>query len=78
MTTAVRKTISPPPELAEEAARVAREEGKTLSAIIQDALRLSRQQRLQNEMHELQGYWSRKAIEKGVLTEQDLDRYLEE
>ena len=49
MTTAVRKTISPPPELAEEAARVAREEGKTLSAIIQDALRLSRQQRLQNE-----------------------------
>ena len=29
-------------------------------------------------MHELQGYWSRKAIEKGVLTEQDLDRYLEE
>jgi metal-responsive CopG/Arc/MetJ family transcriptional regulator len=40
MTTAVKKTVSLPPELAREAEEAARNEGKTLSAVIQDALRL--------------------------------------
>src|SRR4030042_237477 len=39
---AVKKTISLPSDLAEDAERVAREEGKSLSAVIQEALRLSR------------------------------------
>jgi hypothetical protein len=78
MAIAVKKTISLPPDLAEEAETTAREEGKTLSAVIQDALRLSRQIRLQGELRSLQGYWSKKAQERGILTEKALERYLEE
>jgi hypothetical protein len=78
MATAVKKTISLPPDLAEDAETTAREEGKTLSAVIQDALRLSRQVRLQGELRSLQGYWSKKAKERGILTEKALERYLEE
>lgn len=76
MATAVKKTISLPPELAKEAEEKAREEGKTLSAVIQDALRFARKERLKKELYQMQEYWSRKAKEKGVLTEKDLKRYL--
>ncbi|MDA8105700.1 MAG: ribbon-helix-helix protein, CopG family [Nitrospiraceae bacterium] len=76
MATAVKKTISLPPDLAAEAETLAREEGKTLSAVIQDALRLARQERLKGEFRDMQGYWSRKAKDKGILTEKDLERYL--
>jgi metal-responsive CopG/Arc/MetJ family transcriptional regulator len=76
MGTAVKKTISLPPELAKEVEEIAREEGKPLSAVIQDALRLARKERIKKEFYQIQGYWSRKAKEKGILTEKDLDRYL--
>jgi len=76
MATAVKKTISLPPDLAIEAETTAREEGKTLSAVIQDALKLSRKERLKRELLGMQGYWSKKAQEKGILTEDDLKRYL--
>lgn len=78
MPTAVKKTISLPPDLAREAEEVARAEGKSLSAVIQEALRTSRRVRLEREMRELQGYWSRTARERGLLTEDDLERYLAE
>jgi metal-responsive CopG/Arc/MetJ family transcriptional regulator len=76
MATAVKKTISLPPELAKEAEEMAAEEGKTLSGIIQDALRTARKERLGKELKEIQGYWSKKAKEKGILTEKDLHKYL--
>ena len=76
MATAVKKTISLPPDLACEAEATAREEGKTLSAVIQDALKLSRKEKLKREFRGMQGYWSTKAQEKGILTEDDLRRYL--
>jgi metal-responsive CopG/Arc/MetJ family transcriptional regulator len=76
MATAVKKTISLPPDLANEAETLAKEEGKTLSAVIQDALRLARQERTKKEFREMQGYWSKKAKDKGILTEKDLERYL--
>ena len=76
MGTAVKKTISLPPDLAREAEELASEEGKTLSAVIQDALRVARRERLKREFKEIQGYWSRKAKEKGILSEKDLERYL--
>ena len=76
MGTAVKKTISLPPELAREAEETARAEGKTLSAVIQDALRVVRAERLKGELRGIQGYWSRKAREKGLLTEKDLERHL--
>jgi len=76
MGTAVKKTISLPPKLAKEVEDISREEGKPLSAVIQDALRLARKVRMKKEFYQIQDYWSRKAKEKGILTEKDLERYL--
>jgi hypothetical protein len=73
---AVKKTISLPPDLSKEAEEMAREQGKTLSAVIQDALRAARSRRLKKELRALQGFWSRKARAKGILSERDLERYL--
>ncbi len=73
---AVKKTISLPPDLAKEAEEIARTEGKTLSAVIQDALRATRATRLKRDLRGIQGYWRRKAKEKGILTEKELERYL--
>jgi len=76
MGVAVKKTISLPPELAREVEEIAREEKKPVSAVIQDALRIARKERLKQEFYQIQNYWSRKAKEKGILTEKDLERYL--
>jgi hypothetical protein len=76
MGTAVKKTISLPPDLLKDAERIAREEGKTLSAVVQDALRLARRERLLGEWKAAQGYWSARAREKGLLREEDLERFL--
>jgi len=76
MGVAVKKTISLPAELARDAEALAKAEGKTLSAVIQDALRSARIERRLQELRGIQGYWSRKARERGLLSEQDLERYL--
>lgn len=76
MATAVKKTISLPADLAREVEALAKAEGKSLSAVIQDALRRARIERRLTELRGLQGYWSRKARDRGILTEQDLERYL--
>lgn len=76
MGNAVKKTISLPADLARETEARARAEGKTLSAVVQDALREARVGRRRRELRDIQGYWSRKAREKGILSEQDLERYL--
>ena len=77
MATAVKKTISLPPELARVAETMARAEGKTLSAVVQDALREAQASRLRQELGTLQDYWSRRAKQQGILTEEDLQRYLD-
>jgi metal-responsive CopG/Arc/MetJ family transcriptional regulator len=76
MGTAVKKTISLPPTLSKELTEIAREEGKTVSAVIQEALRLARRERLKEGFRAVQGYWTRKAKEKGIITERDLRKYL--
>jgi predicted transcriptional regulator len=76
MATAVKKTISLPSSLSRQLDEIAREEGKTVSAVIQEALRKVRRERLKPEFLAVQGYWTKKAKEKGILTEQDLRRYL--
>jgi len=76
MATAVKKTISLPADLARETEARAKAEGKSLSAVIQDALRQARIERGMQELRGIQGYWSRKARERGILTEEDLERYL--
>lgn len=73
---AVKKTISLPRELAHELEEQARAERKTLSGVIQEALWISRRIRLTNQLRELQGYWSERARQKGILSERDLERYL--
>ena len=72
----VKKTISLPAPLAREVEALARAEGKSLSAVIQDALRQARIERRVQGLRGIQGYWSRKARDKGILTERDLERYL--
>ena len=76
MSNAVKKTISLPPDLAREAEETAASEGKTVSAVIQDALRQARATRLRKQLREAQSYWSRKAYEKGILSEDDLENIL--
>lgn len=76
MGSAVKKTISLPPELSKELEEIAREEGKTVSAVIQEALRTAKRERLKSGFLDSQKYWTRKAKEKGILTERDLRRYL--
>ena len=76
MATAVKKTISLPADLAREVEELARTEGKTVSGVVQDALRLAQRARLREQYRGIQGYWSQVAQEKGILTEADLDRYL--
>jgi len=78
MASAVRKTISLPADLARQTEALARAEGKTLSAVVQDALRRTRIERQLQEFRGIQGYWSRRARDQGILTEDDLERYLHE
>lgn len=78
MGTVIKKTISLPEDIAREVEELAKEEGKSVSAVIQEALRLAKRERMKKEFFEIQGYWSRKAREKGILTEKDIEKYLRE
>jgi len=72
----VKKTISLSPPLSKELDEMAREEGKTVSAVIQEALRAAKCERLKQSFVAAQGYWAKKAKEKGILTERGLRKYL--
>ena len=76
MTTAVRKTISLPADLARDVETLSKAEGKTFSAVIQNALRQARIERRLRELRGIQSYWSRKSRDTGILSERDLARYL--
>jgi metal-responsive CopG/Arc/MetJ family transcriptional regulator len=76
MGAAVKKTISLPVDLAKEAEALARAEGKTLSEVIQDALRQARIGRRQQELRGIQGFWSRKAREHARVRIPSLAEYL--
>ena len=76
MGSAVKKTISLPPDLSKELEEIAQEEGKTVSAVIQEALRIAKRERLKSKFLDTQQYWTRKAKEKGILNERDLQKYL--
>jgi hypothetical protein len=75
-TRAIKKAISLPPELAEFIDTTAREDGKSVSAVVQDAMRSYRLSRLRGEYRQVQTFWSDRAREKGILTEKDLARCL--
>jgi hypothetical protein len=77
-TRAVKKTISLPAELARELEEQPRAQRRTLSGIVQEALWKARRGRLRKRFHQLRSYWSKMAKEKGVISERDLERYLNE
>ena len=76
MKRSVKKTISLPVDLAAEAEAIAREENKSFSVVVQDALRALKRSRRRGEFRNLQGYWSERARSAGMLTERDLERLL--
>ncbi|MCM2328224.1 MAG: ribbon-helix-helix protein, CopG family [Lysobacter sp.] len=76
MSNAVKKTISLPADLARQAEALAQAEGKSLSGVIQDALRQAGIERRLQELRGIQAFWSQQARAKGILTEKDLARYL--
>ena len=76
MSKAVKKAISLPADLAAELEAIARDENKSLSAVVQDALRAMKRSRLRGEFRELQGYWSNRARVAGILSQRDLERLL--
>ena len=76
MTNAVKKTISLPADLAQQAEALAQAEGKSLSGVIQDALRQAGIERRLQELRGIQAFWSQRARARGILTEKDLARYL--
>ncbi len=63
-TPSIRIAISLPQDLARFAATTARDEGKTVSAVVQDAMRAYRLSRLRDEYKDLQGFWSARAGER--------------
>jgi hypothetical protein len=76
MGTAVKKTITLPARLSQKLEVLAKEEGKRVEEVIEEAVRVARGVQLRKTYASAQGYWSRKAREKGILTERDLRRYL--
>jgi hypothetical protein len=70
----VAMTISVPPELADAYNRLAQQQAKNKSQLFRDMFLLYKEQILEREFYGLQRYGTRLAREKGVLTEQDVER----
>ncbi len=67
-------SLSLPPELAKEAERIAKKEGRTQSELFREALRRYIQEK---EWRELRRYGARQAARTGI-TEADVDRLVSE
>ncbi|GJL58800.1 MAG: hypothetical protein NPIRA03_16570 [Nitrospirales bacterium] len=62
---AVKKTISLPPDLSRELEEIAQKGGKTISTVIQKALRVVRRECLKSKFLDTQQYWTGKARKGG-------------
>ena len=67
-------TISLPPEIAEDYARLAEREAKNKSQLFRDMFLLYKKEAARQEFFELQRYGSKLARGKGILTEKDVER----
>lgn len=76
MTTAAKRQLAIPASLSRELKQLARREGKSPVAILKDLVSENKHKRLEQEFRAIQGYWSKKAKAKGILTARDLQRYL--
>ena len=70
----VAMTVSLPPEIAEDYERLAQQQAKNKSQLFRDMFLLYKEQTLEKEFFELQRYGTKLAREKGVLTEEDVER----
>ena len=70
----VAMTISLPPEMAQDYERLAQQQAKNKSQLFRDMFLLYKEQALEKEFFELQRYGTKLAREKGVLTEEDVER----
>jgi len=66
-------TISLPPLMATEYRQLAKEKGESASEFFREIFTLYKQQKLKNELADLQHYGAAKAREVGI-TEDDIDR----
>lgn len=76
MATAAKRQLTIPVALSRELDQLARREGKSAHAVLQDLVSENKHNRLKQEFRAIQGYWSKKAKDKGILTGRDLQRYL--
>lgn len=76
MSSTAKRQLALPASLSRDLNRLARRKGKSTVAILQDFVEEDRQKYLGQEFRNIQGYWSKKARAKGVLTARDLRRYL--
>ena len=76
MATAAKRQLALPAALSKELDQIARREGKSAVAVLQDLVSENKHNRLGQEYRAIQGYWSKKAKAKGILTARDLQRYL--
>jgi hypothetical protein len=76
MATAAKRQLALPASLSRELVQLARREGKSALAVLQDLISENKHNRLEQEFRAIQGYWSKKAKAKGILTTRDLKRYL--
>jgi hypothetical protein len=76
MTTAAKRQLALPAALSTELDQHARRERKSTVAVLQDLVLENKHNRLGQELRTIQGYWSKKAKAKGILTARDLQRYL--
>lgn len=68
----IRRSVSLPPSTSEWLDRTAAADGLPASRIVRIALELYRGERQRGDLLRLQDWWTRRAIERGVLTEYDL------
>ncbi len=70
----VAVTISLPPEIAKDYEKIAEQEAKNKSQLFRDMFSLYKEKSLEQEFFDLQRYGARRAREKGILTEKDVER----
>ena len=74
----IKKSITLPLDLARYAENEAEARGVTVSRIIQDALSQTRIKRRLQKFRAIQGYWSQKARDKGILSGSEMEYLLRE
>ncbi len=76
MATAAKRRLALPTALTRDLERLARRKGKSTVAVLRDLVTENKRDCLVQEFTQIQGYWSKKAKARGVLTARDLKRYL--